>query len=107
VLVDRREKRTDLVRRAVRRLRLEERVDVRTEDVDQLALAQPASFDAAVARGFGPPERTLRLGVALVRTGGAVVISDPPSRHRWPADLLSELRVRHHPVDAVSRFDVV
>jgi hypothetical protein len=41
-----------------------------------------------------------------VRTGGAVVISDPPSRHRWPADLLSELRVRHHPVDAVSRFDV-
>ena len=106
VLVDRREKRTDLVRRAVRRLRLEARVEVRTADVEQLTLAAPSTFDAAVARGFGPPDRTLRLAVALVRTGGAVVISDPPSGDRWPDALLSELGVRHKRLGAVSRFDI-
>jgi 16S rRNA (guanine527-N7)-methyltransferase len=106
VLVDRSEKRTDLVRRSVRRLHLDASVEVRTADVQQLAAAEPATFDAVVARGFGPPEHTLRLAVALTRAGGAVVISDPPGSDRWPPELLAELDVRRRDVGPVSRFDL-
>jgi len=41
-----------------------------------------------VARGFGPPSRTLQLAVRLVRPGGVVVISEPPDGDRWSDDPL-------------------
>jgi 16S rRNA (guanine527-N7)-methyltransferase len=126
VLVDRREKRTDLLRRAVRRLDLGGRVSVRTIDAERLAATEPGAFDAAVARGFGPPELTLRLAARLVRAGGAVVISEPPAGDerdegdeveegdevdevdevdRWDPALLTELGVTRRRIGSVSRFD--
>ena len=66
---------------------------------------EPGAFDAVVARGFGPPERTLRVATRLVRVGGAVVISEPPSGDRWDPALLTELGVRRRRVGPVSRFD--
>ena len=51
------------------------------------------SFDAVVARGFGPPDMTLALASQLIRTTGRVVISEPPSGDRWTPDLLAELGV--------------
>ena len=106
VLVDRRQKRTDLLGRAVRRLGLADRVEVRTGDVARLAVEEAHTFDAAIARGFGPPSWTLRLAVALVRPGGVVVISEPPSDDRWDPPVLDELHVTRRRVGMVSRFDV-
>ena len=88
VLVDRRAKRTDHLRRLVVRLGLQHRVEVRTADVDEIVRTSAGTFDAATARGFGPPMTTARAGLTLVRPGGPVVISEPPVGERWaPADL--------------------
>lgn len=92
-LIDRRAKRTDFLERMVRRLQWTDRIHVLTADVEQVVRTSPASFDAVVARGFGPPEPTLSLAVGLVRTGGRVIISEPPAGDRWRPDLLAELGV--------------
>jgi 16S rRNA (guanine527-N7)-methyltransferase len=102
VLLDRREKRTDVLERAVRKLGLSERVAVVCADADSVA---SSSFDVVTARGFGPPERTLRLGVRLARAGGVVVISEPPGGDRWEPQLLDDLGVRRTVVGSVARFD--
>jgi len=93
-MLDRRAKRTDFLRRMILRLRWSERVEVVTDDVSATILSSPESFDNAVARGFGPPDVTLSVAAQLVRPGGRIVISEPPSGDRWAPDLLAELGVR-------------
>lgn len=95
LLVDRREKRTDFLSRAVSRLGLTPRVEVRCGDVAQVVADSPDCFDAVVARGFGPPTVTLGFAVSLVRPGGRVVISEPPAGDRWDADELRQLGLVH------------
>lgn len=105
-LIDRREKRTDFLRRAVRRLGWDH-VTVISADVAQLIRDRPKrllSFDIVTARGFGPPEDTLRAGLALIGPAGRVVISEPPTDDRWDPSLLDELDVRRERVGAVSVF---
>jgi 16S rRNA (guanine527-N7)-methyltransferase len=95
-LVDRRAARTDNLRRAVARLGWTDRVEVVTGDVVELARGPWRSrFDAATARGFGPPLWTLACGAATVRLGGRVVISEPPPEggDRWPPEELASLGV--------------
>jgi 16S rRNA (guanine527-N7)-methyltransferase len=89
VLVDRRATRTDHLRRLVRRLGIEDRVDVMTADVTTVAVAA----DAAVARSFGPPATTLTAARGVVRPGGVIIVSEPPvvTPSRWPADVLATL----------------
>jgi 16S rRNA (guanine527-N7)-methyltransferase len=85
-LLDRRAKRTDFLARVVRRLGWTERVEVVEADAEQFATAGEGAYDAAVARGFGPPFETLRIAARLTRLGGAVVISEPPvGGDRWAA----------------------
>lgn len=107
LLVDRRRKRTDFLERAVARLRWHH-VDVLAADVAdvirEVESGRRQSFDLATARGFGPPEETLRSGLALVRSDGAVIISEPPEADRWPAELLNELGVQRLERGAVSVF---
>ena len=81
VLVDRRATRTDHLTRLVRLLQLHERVEVVNADVRGLVMG----VDAAVARGFGSPEATLRAAARLVRSGGLIVVSEPPEPDaaRW------------------------
>jgi 16S rRNA (guanine527-N7)-methyltransferase len=109
VLVDRRQKRTDFLERAVRRLGWSHVVVV-TDDVQRLvgmAEHDPAArFDVVTARGFGPPERTLRAARALCRAGGTIVISEPPAGDRWAAGLLADLGVTSERVGHVRRFVV-
>ena len=86
-LVDRRSKRTDTLLRAVRSLNLGDQVSVVCADIERFA-QQPEtkqSFDAACARGFGPPEFTLTWSARLVKAGGVIVVSEPPldSPDRW------------------------
>lgn len=91
-LLDRRAKRTDALERVVRRLGWQDRVSVVCDDVDRFG--PPASFDAVVARGFGPPEFTLSSATRLVRAHHPIVISEPPDHDRWDDGLLERLQLR-------------
>lgn len=90
-LLDRRTKRTDFLERNVRRMGWTERVSVVATDV--AAFHPDPLFDAAVARGFGPPAETLSVAVRLARVGGRVVISEPPTGDRWDIDALTRAGV--------------
>jgi 16S rRNA (guanine527-N7)-methyltransferase len=96
VLVDRREKRTDFLQRAVSRLAFSH-VTVIAGDVEAVCREVEAGkrppFDAVTARGFGPPGMTLRCARRLMSSDGVVVISEPPSGNRWDATLLEELEL--------------
>ena len=91
-LLDRRAKRTDFLERVVRRLGWQHRISVVCQDV--ATFSPDRSFDAVVARGFGPPEFTLSTAARLVRSGGRVVISEPPDQDRWDDELLDRLQLR-------------
>lgn len=90
-LLDRRTKRTDFLERSVRRLGWTERVSV--VGIDVAAFDPDPLFDAAVARGFGPPAETLTVAARLVRVGGRVVISEPPTGDRWDGEQLARAGV--------------
>ena len=87
VLVDRRSGRTDSLTRSILALNLTSRVSVKCSEIAELARYSEFSqkFDAAISRGLGPPFETLRLSRDLVKTGGVVVISEPPptTQSRW------------------------
>lgn len=106
-LLDRRTKRTDFLEQMVRRLDLDRHTTVMATDVSDAIQAGYVDFDCAIARGFGPPESTLRAAVGCVRPGGVIVISEPPSEDRWDPELLNELDVFKTPSDQrVVRFTV-
>ena len=92
-LVDRRSKRTDFLRRAVQRLRLDEHTVVITADVEDLGRlgTHAKAYDTVTARSFGPPDLTVRLALSLLAVGGEILVSDPPGPARWPAVLASDL----------------
>jgi 16S rRNA (guanine527-N7)-methyltransferase len=94
-LVERRATRADLLRRAVASLALTDRVQVVADDVKAVADASPRSFDVVTARSFAAPPITARWASALLRTGGLLIVSEPPEDHpaRWPADLLDRLHL--------------
>jgi 16S rRNA (guanine527-N7)-methyltransferase len=92
-LLDRRTKRTDFLRRVVSRFGWNERVNVVADDASNLVTSQSGFFDGAVARGFGPPDRTLTIAAVLIRPGGRAVISEPPQGDRWSPGLLEQLGV--------------
>ena len=72
-------------------------VEARAED----AARRPAlreTFDAVVARSFGPPAVTAECAVGFLRPGGRLVVSEPPgagapepTAARWPLPGLEEL----------------
>ena len=87
VLLDRRQKRTDFLERIVRRLGWTDRVRVVAGDAAVLGrqVNHRAHYDAAVSRGFGPPEVAVRLSTPFVRLDGWVILTDPPAEQgdRW------------------------
>lgn len=86
LLVDRRAKRTDALTRAVASLGLEHRVEVHCGDAGVLGeSAFHHSVDVVTCRGFGSPETTIRLATPWVRSGGKVIVSEPPETEgdRW------------------------
>lgn len=114
VLTDRRERRTDLLRLAVSRLDLSDRVDVLTVDVQALGRMAgfAGQFDAVTARAFGEPMLTLSYARPFVVPGGVVVISDPPEVDpsvRWPEVRVASLRLHRSSGDhnGVSLFSAL
>ncbi len=94
VLVDRRATRMDALRLGVSALGLGDRVTVLTADVDDLVRdnSHARAYDAVVCRGFGPPESTAPAARGLLKNGGRLIVSEPPSRDpsRWSETLLNE-----------------
>ena len=86
-LVERRAKRADLLRFAVRALDLSDHVSVVDTDAQLLAdelEATGALVDVVTARSFAAPEVLLPLAARLLRSGGVLVVSDPPDgRGKW------------------------
>lgn len=101
-MVDRREKRTDFLSRAVARLDLSDRCEVWCRDVRDVArelrdaTSSATPWDAVVARGFGPPLVTVALALQLVAPHGRIVVSEPPADQgdRWSSEVLDALGVR-------------
>mgnify|MGYP000988904410 CR=1 FL=1 len=87
VLVDRRQKRTDVVQRLVARLGLHDRVRVLCRDLDHLSRdpAFRAGCGVLTARSFGTPEQVLRMSTPLARPGALLLVSEPPGSDgdRW------------------------
>lgn len=85
-LVDRREKRSDLLTRLVGRLGVESSTEVLTADVADLPRLFPGRrWDAVTSRGFGPPDYTALHAAPLLNRGGLLVVSEPPGSRgeRW------------------------
>lgn len=106
-LIDRREKRTDFLRRAASRLGFDH-VEVIAGDVatliDSVIAEERPCFDVVTARGFGPPSVTLTMANGLIGSAGRIVISEPPAADRWDPELLTELDLTRTPVGHVSVF---
>jgi 16S rRNA (guanine527-N7)-methyltransferase len=85
-LVERRAKRADLLRYAVTTLALESRVDVHEADADALARAGVVRAEVVTARSFGPPVVVLETASAFLRSGGVVIVSEPPDDRPRCAD---------------------
>ena len=99
VLTDRRERRMDLLRLACARLGWGPRVSALTADVVVLGRdpSHHGSYDVVTARAFGDPVWTLSCAVPFLRTGGVVIVSEPPSvddTQRWPTGAVSDLGLR-------------
>ncbi len=103
-LLDASQKRTAFLVWAVQELGLADRIDVVTGRAEQIAHnpTYRGQADAVVSRGFGPPAMTVECATGLVRTGGIVVISEPPVRRTWPAEALAELGLTECEGDAAS-----
>lgn len=110
VLVDRRTKRTDFLEQMVRRIGRDEQLAIRAVDTNDLLVevsdGRTTPFDAAVARGFGPPMTTLATAVGLVRAGGTIVVSEPPVGDRWDPDAVAEMgALQRDAPDGVAVFE--
>jgi 16S rRNA (guanine527-N7)-methyltransferase len=94
VLADRRATRMDALRMGVSGLGWSDRITVLTCDIADL-VKQPehaGQYDAVVCRGFGSPEVTAPLARPLLKNGGTLIVSEPPSPKpsRWTSELLEK-----------------
>jgi 16S rRNA (guanine527-N7)-methyltransferase len=93
-LVERRERRADLLRLACGELGLSGRVEVECRDAVEMGSVAPwrRAYDVVTARAFGAPAVTLRVAEAFLRDRGIAVVSDPPDVDpsvRWPEELVA------------------
>ncbi|HEV7863284.1 MAG TPA: RsmG family class I SAM-dependent methyltransferase [Acidimicrobiia bacterium] len=71
-------------------------VEARAEEAARLAELRE-TFDTVVARSFGPPAVTAECAVGFLRSGGRLVVTEPPEdgsvppSPRWPPDGLDTL----------------
>jgi 16S rRNA (guanine527-N7)-methyltransferase len=88
VLLDAQRRRCDFLERATATLEFGDRVEVRCARAE-VAAREPdlrGSFDRVVARSFGPPAVTAECAVGFLRSGGDLVVTEPPNAgavERW------------------------
>jgi len=94
VLLDSLERRTALLVEAVRTLGWQGRVSVETARAEVTGRSSQwrARIDAVTARSFGPPATVAECAAPLLRVGGVLVVSEPPSEtNRWDPEGLATL----------------
>jgi 16S rRNA (guanine527-N7)-methyltransferase len=94
-LLDSMARRTSILRDEIASLGWADRVTVLCERAEAAA-RQPdlrGAFDVVTSRSFGAPAVTAECGRGFLRTGGVLVVSDPPGGpgDRWPAAPLAAL----------------
>jgi 16S rRNA (guanine527-N7)-methyltransferase len=94
-LLEARERACRFLRQAVAALDAAQRVVVVEARAEEAARRpdQRETFDAVIARSFGPPAVTAECAVGFLRPGGRRVVSEPPDAGtgRWPVDGLDAL----------------
>jgi 16S rRNA (guanine527-N7)-methyltransferase len=94
VLADRRATRMDALQMGVSGLGWSDRISVLTCDIAELGKRpeHAGQYDAVVCRGFGSPEVTAPLARPLLKNGGTLIVSEPPSPKpsRWTSELLEK-----------------
>lgn len=103
VLVEVGASRCDFLRWAAAALEMGERVEVAEGAAEDLARGEwRGRADAVVARSFGPPATTAECAVGFLRSGGVIVVAEPPGApaQRWPADGLARLSLLDEGVTA-------
>ncbi len=102
VLLDANRRRTDFLSSAVAVLGLADRVEVVNGRAEEMGRDQAhrGRYDGVVARSFGPPATLAECAAPLLRTGGWLIVSEPPGGsetegspggNRWPAEGLQGL----------------
>lgn len=101
VLIDASQRRCSFLVWACAELSMSDRVAVWCGRVEELAHEDRAraSFDAVVARGFGPPSITAECGSGLLKLGGHLIVSEPPEGRDWPSEALSVIGLEQVVVD--------
>lgn len=98
VLVEAQRSRAEFLQAAVGSLGLGDRVTVADERAEVAArrVELRGSADVVTARSFGAPPVTAECAVGFLRTGGLLVVSEPPGgdADRWPRDELAPLGLR-------------
>ena len=93
-MVDRRATRMDALARGVAAAGLADHTRVITADVEVLGRdpEHRGKYDVVVCRGFGSPEVTAPFARPLLKNGGTLIVSEPPTLDpsRWPEDLLEK-----------------
>jgi 16S rRNA (guanine527-N7)-methyltransferase len=97
-LIEANGRRATFLRVAVERLGLSERVRVREERAETVGRDERmrAAFDGVTARSFGRPGVVAECAAPLLKPGGWLLVSEPPSDQtprdpRWPEEPLHEL----------------
>ena len=112
VLLDASQRRTAYLAQAVTQLELADRITVARGRAEAVAHEEKfrAAFDLVTARGFGPPAVTAECACGFLRSGGQLVVSEPPADagHRWDAKALATLHMEPGPiVGSGPRFQVI
>ncbi len=90
VLIDAAERRCAFLAESVERMGLASRIAVRRGRAEALAHEEDLreTFDLVVARSFGPPPVLAECAAPLLKIGGWLIVSEPPStevtERRWP-----------------------
>lgn len=102
VLLEAQGRRAAFLGGAIRTLGLGGRVSVRHVRAEEFG-RDPSGrgcFDLVLARSFGPPAVTVECAAPLLRTGGWLLVSEPPEQsqdeamRRWPAGAIGQLGLR-------------
>lgn len=97
-LVERRSGRADLLKRAVHRLGVRDRVEVLAVDAAIVARSElRGRADWVTARAFGSPSETAEMAAPLLKAGGSLLTSEPRDAEldrRWPDSGLERVGLR-------------
>jgi 16S rRNA (guanine527-N7)-methyltransferase len=95
ILLDANRRRTRTLDQAVEELRLGDRVEIRCQRAEDAGrdAGLRGGADLVTARGFGPPSLTAECAAPLLKTGGTLIVAEPPGGDpgRWPAGPLQQL----------------